>query len=152
MPPLSTFSGRKFHMRPATGKHDRVNWSVLQRGITKANSHRAAEPLVYELQQNNANTHIKGGALCDQFYRANTKHWPFFCAPSNKVHLHTTSPHCKQHYPATSNETSQMTTTRGHSTPGWAKPMHWNSSWAHMDNQIAFLPGARRQSSWLPSA
>ena len=48
---------------------------------------------------------------------------------------------------------TQMRLCRRHNTPGWTKHINWSSSWAHVDNQITFLRGARHHSdSWLPSS
>ena len=44
--PLHTLDGKKFHSRAAAGINDRLNWLVLQGGITKAYSQSAAEALM----------------------------------------------------------------------------------------------------------
>ena len=46
VPPINTLDGSKFHRRAVAGRNDRLNLSVLQRGIPKANSPRDAEALV----------------------------------------------------------------------------------------------------------
>ena len=46
MSPLSTPDDSKFHSRTAASRNNRLNLSDTQRGITKANSSRAAEALV----------------------------------------------------------------------------------------------------------
>ena len=43
VPPLNTPDGSKFYRRTSAGWNDRLNWSVLQCGITDVNSLRAAE-------------------------------------------------------------------------------------------------------------
>ena len=146
-------------MRTATGRNERLNWSDLQHGITKANSHRAAESLVLRAATNDTDIHAKGGPLCNKFHSAHRSHWLSSCASNNKVFIFTQPlrtapmllPYCEQHYPTNSNETTQPTSTRWHNTPAWTKHMHWNSFWAHVDNQITFLPGARHQGSCLSS-
>ena len=45
VPALNTPDGSKFHRRRTTGRNDRLNWSFLQLGITKANSPGAAAAL-----------------------------------------------------------------------------------------------------------
>ena len=44
--PLNTPDDSKLNRRTAAGRNDQLNLSVLQRGIIKANSPRAAKPLV----------------------------------------------------------------------------------------------------------
>ena len=63
---------------------------------------------------------------------------------------HATFPHCEQYYSANPKETSQTISTRRHNTPGWKKHMHWNSPWAHVDNQATFWLGVRHPASWMP--
>ena len=135
---LNTPDGATFHRRTAAGKNDRLNWSVPQRVESRKATHLERPRLKnYELQQNAADIHSSGGPLCYKSYRANTTHYPFFWVPNNKAHLHTTFPHCEQYYHANPNATPPTTSTRGHNTPSCTKHMHWNSPWAHVDNQFS---------------
>ena len=77
-------------------------------------------------------------------------HSPSFCAPNNKVHPLTKFQQCEQNYLANPNETPKTTFTRNHNTAGWTKNMHWICSWAHVNNQITYLFGARYPDSWMP--
>ena len=77
--------------------------------------------------------------LNKKYYRANTRNW-LYTDSNNKTYSYTTFPHCD--YPANPNETPSTTFTREHNTVSWTKHMHWNSSWAHVNNQTTFLLGA----------
>ena len=99
VPPVSTTDGSKFHRRVATSTDERQNWSVLQRGITNANSPRAAEGLVLRAATKLCRYSFIDGPICDEAYKANTRHWPAFCALNNKVYSNATFLHCEQLYP-----------------------------------------------------
>ena len=94
MPPLTTIHTRRQQVTQTTaaGKNDRLNWSVLLRGITKANSPRAAEALVLQAAAKYADTHAMGGPNCNKLSGANTGTNPPSSSPSHNLSaLRTTS-------------------------------------------------------------
>ena len=70
VPPLNAPNGSYFHRRTAA---DRLNYSILQRGITKANLPRAAKAQVVRSAKNDSDNHSLGGPVCHKSFRANTK-------------------------------------------------------------------------------
>ena len=111
MPPPNTSNGSKFLRRTATGGNDRLNWSVSQRGITKANAHRAAE--THSITSCNKIVQI----LMQKVIRSGvnlikqTHGTTFLLCTKQQILPSQTFPHWEQHYPENSNETTQTTST-----------------------------------------
>ena len=112
MPPLTTPDVSKYHRSTAAGKNNQ-----LQNGITRANSYRTAEVLLLQAATKWCRYSFIECPLCDKSYRANTRHWPSFCAPNSKAHSHTTFWSCEEYYPANPSESPPTTSTRMHNTP-----------------------------------
>ena len=149
VPLLNMPNGSTFHRRAAAGKNDRLNASLLQHGIAKPSSPRAAEALVLW--------------AATKLFR-----YPFIVVHSVITLIRerqgsdlpsvsqTTRPTLTLPFRTAKNtiQQIQMRLYRwhlhgGHNTSSWAKHTHWNGSWSHMDNQITLLLGARPLDSWL---
>ena len=143
MPPLNTFDGSKYHIRSATGRNYRLNWLVLHRGITKANLHRAAEPLVAATKW--CKYSCKRLSVLWWILQSKHKALTFLLCPKqqswssyNSSALRTTLFSKLKRDSADDNHTWAQYSRLG-------KHVHWNHSSADVNNKITFQPGARHQ-------